>query len=243
MNYKKTNCVLFSKTSKNESAALKIVTHSGFIETSRVVTYLGVFFDKHLNWQTHAQIVLDKMCSAKGILCKLRHYASTSLLKNVYFSLVYPCLQYSVMTRGNTTAKCLNKIQTQQNYLIKIISNVPLIKTKLSPFYEQLHLLNLNNIYQKEVLKFACKFKMKNLPKCFENYFQSASQVHIYSTRFAANKNWSVPRFKKTCTQRSIKCKGTKLWNALPTDLRDNYLKSFAIFVNRLKQFLQCNQL
>ena len=46
---------------------------------------------------------------------------------------------------------------------------------------------------------------MKSLPKCFENYFQLASQVHIYSTRFAANENWSVPRFKKAYTQRSIK--------------------------------------
>ena len=46
MNYKKTNCVLFSKTSKNESAALKIVTHSGFIETSHLVKYLGVFLSK-----------------------------------------------------------------------------------------------------------------------------------------------------------------------------------------------------
>ena len=116
----------------------------------------------------------------------------------MYFSLVYPYLQYSVMTWGNTTAKCLNKIQTQQNYLIKIMSNTPVIKIKLSPLYEKLHLLNLNNICQLEVLKFACKFKMKTLPKCFENYFQLASQVHIYSTRFAANENWSVPRFKKT---------------------------------------------
>ena len=84
---------------------------------------------------------------------------------------------------------------------------------------------------------------MKTLPKCFENYFQLASQVHIYSTRFATNENWSVPRFEKTYTQRLIKYKDSILWNALPTDLRDNYLKSYAIFVNRLKQFLQCNQL
>ena len=98
MNYKKTNCVLFPKTSKNEFAALKIATHSGFTETSSVVKYLNVFFDKNLNWETHAQFVLDKMCSAKGILFKLRHYASTSILKNVYFSLLYPYLQYSVMT-------------------------------------------------------------------------------------------------------------------------------------------------
>ena len=49
MNYKKTNCVLFSKTSKNEFAALKIATHLRFIETRSVVKYLGVFFDKNLN--------------------------------------------------------------------------------------------------------------------------------------------------------------------------------------------------
>ena len=107
-----------------------------------------------------------------------------------------------------------------------------MIKTKLSPLHEQLHLLNLNNIYQQEVLKFACKFNMKILPKCFENYFQLASQVHIYSTRFVANENWSVPRFKKTYTQRPIKYKGTKFRNALPTHLRDNYPKSYAIFLN-----------
>ena len=104
MNYKKTNSVLFPKTSKNEFAALKIATHSGFTETSSVVKYLNVFFDKNLNWETHAQFVLDRMCSAKGILCKLRHYASTSILKNVYFSLLYPYLQYSVMTWGKTIA-------------------------------------------------------------------------------------------------------------------------------------------
>ena len=77
MNYKKTNCVLFSKTFKNEFAALKIITHSGIIEASSVVKYLGVFFDKNLNWETRTQFVLNKMCSAKRILCKLRHYTST----------------------------------------------------------------------------------------------------------------------------------------------------------------------
>ena len=66
------------------------------------------------------QFVLDKMCSAKEILCKLRHDASTSILKNVYFGLVYYlCLQYSVMTWGNTFARSLNKIQTQQSYKVK----------------------------------------------------------------------------------------------------------------------------
>ena len=58
MNYKKTNSVLFSKTSKNESAELKITTNSGFIETSNVVKYLVVVFDKKLNWETYTQYLI-----------------------------------------------------------------------------------------------------------------------------------------------------------------------------------------
>ena len=115
-----------------------------------------------------------KCAVQKEYWAKFRHYASTSILKNVYFGLVYLYLQYSEMTWGNTTARCLIKIQTQQHYLIKIISNALLIKTKLSTLYEQLHLLELN-IYELEVLKFACKFKMNSLPRCFENYFQLSS--------------------------------------------------------------------
>ena len=73
-------------------------------------------------------------------MCKLRRYASWLILKNVYFGLVYPCLQYSGMTWRNTTARCLNKIQTEQNYRIEIVNIALLIKIKLPSLYEQLHL-------------------------------------------------------------------------------------------------------
>ena len=41
---------------------------------------------------------------------------------------------------------------------------------------------------------------MSTLPRCFENYFLNklASQFNnYYSRRFAVNKNWSAPQFKK----------------------------------------------
>ena len=69
------------------------------------------------------------------------------------------------------------------------MSNASSTKTKLSPLYKLLYLLKLNNIPELKELKFACKFKMKTLSRCFENCFQLASPVHIYSKRFAANEN------------------------------------------------------
>ena len=85
----------------------------------------------------------------------------------MHIGLVYPLLQYSVMTWRNTTARCLNKIQTQQNCLVKLRGKAPLIKTILSSLYEQLPLLKLNNIYELEVLKFASKLKNENPAQMF----------------------------------------------------------------------------
>ena len=42
------------------------------------------------------QHVVKKLFPAKGILRKLRHYAPSTTLKSVYYTTIYPHLQYEV---------------------------------------------------------------------------------------------------------------------------------------------------
>ena len=63
-----------------------------------VIKYLGVLFDNKLNWEQHIQYVLAKLCIARGVLMKLRHYAPVAVLRNVYFGIVYSYLKYGVTT-------------------------------------------------------------------------------------------------------------------------------------------------
>ena len=74
--------------------------------------------DKQLLRQHHIQSIAKNLTTAKGIISKLRRYAPPSILRNVYFCIVYSHLQYGITTQGNSAAKYINKIQVQKNYCI-----------------------------------------------------------------------------------------------------------------------------
>ena len=73
-----------------------------------------------------------------------------------------------------------------QNCLIKIIKSNQR-KTKLSPIYARLSVLQLDKTYQLEMTKFMYKFKINILPKCFTNYYTQNSGVYSCSTRSVKN--------------------------------------------------------
>ena len=63
---------------------------------------------------------------------------------------------------------------------VKIITRTSFLRTRHSPFYNQLDLMILNYIYEIEVLKFVYKFIKDYFPKCFESYFLPASKIYNY---------------------------------------------------------------
>ena len=145
---------------------------------------------------------------------------NTHLINN-YYSLVYPHLYYGVISWGNTATKYTKTIQIQQNYIVKITNNSTSFKTKLMPIYQQLHLMNLCQIYKLEILKFMFKYKNKTLPNCFKNYFISPSETHNYPTRFACDDNWSAAfQHKKSTLKYSIQYNSYKIWNESPLEIK-----------------------
>ena len=167
----------------------------------------------------------------REILSQLRRYASQSMLKCVYYSLVFPYLYYGVTSWGNTVTKYSMTIQIQQNYIVKIINNSTSFKTKLLSIYQQLNLMNLCQIYKLETLKFRFKCKNKTLPNYFKNYFMSPSETHNYPTRFACDDNWAAAiQHKQSSSKFSIQYNGYKIWNELPLEIKGLHRKSYFIF-------------
>ena len=192
LNYSKTNCVLFSNVKNKSNNDFCIDTLNGTLPKKNANKYLGVMVDHKLTWEKHTRYVVQKLTKARGILAKLRHHASHSILINVYYSIVYPHLYYGVTSWGNTAAKYTDRIQIKQNSIVKIITKLPFIKTKISPSYDELNLQRLHDIYKLEVLRFMFSFKKKILPNCFKDYFTIPSEIHEYPTRFACDDNWAV---------------------------------------------------
>ena len=106
INYTKTNRVFFLKPSKNiDCKSLCIRALNGNITEQNVDKYLGVYVDKQLSWQHHIQSIVKKLTKARDIISKLRHYAPSSILRNVYFSIAYSHLLYGITTWRNSAAK------------------------------------------------------------------------------------------------------------------------------------------
>ena len=51
--------------------------------------YLGVYFDKDLNWKTHINYVSKKVSKSCGLLSKLRYCLEIDTLREVYYALIH----------------------------------------------------------------------------------------------------------------------------------------------------------
>ena len=169
-----------NKTNCDENFCVN--TNNGPITPKSAVKYLGVFIDHKLTWKNNIQYVEEKLCTARGILSKLKYYAPLSVLRSVYFGIAYPHLHYGITSQENSASKYITNVQVQQNLILKIMTKTSFFKTRLSPIYRQLNFLNLVSIFKLVVIKFVYKFKKKTLPILIYNYFRSASQTHIYPT-------------------------------------------------------------
>ena len=226
-----------SRTNTNNN--FQINTQNRAILPNNAIRYLGVILDYKLTWKDHTRLVVEKLYMARGILRKLRRHVPQSVLKCVYYSLIYQYLYYGVTSWGNTATKYTKTIQIQQIYIFKIINNSTSFKTKLMPIYQQLNLMNLSQIYKLEILKFMFKYKNKTLPNCFKNYFVSPPETHNYPTRFACDDNWAAAFQRKTSTSKCLmQYNSYKIWNKLPLEIKRLHRKSYFIFLKRVKNFI-----
>ena len=104
-----------------------------------------------------------------------------------------------------------------------------------SNWYDSAKPLNQKNeiLDVKRMTKFEAPKIMHNhlhnvLPPVFDNYFNKVVNTHNQCTRFAnVSTDLGVPLFKTKRTQQSIKYAGVKLWNSIPSELRDLSFKQF----------------
>ena len=84
------------------------------IEQKDFIKYLGIYIDKHLKWERKLKRVKSKISKNTGIINKLGFYVDLNTLKQLYCTLIYPYINYGLMSWGNTYTTHLNIIRTTQ---------------------------------------------------------------------------------------------------------------------------------
>ena len=112
VNFKNTNYMLITSSKK------KIHLNIHNIDCKSYMKYLGIYLDEHLQWKSQIQHVNNKLAKNVGIINKLRHYLDFQMLKQLYYTPIYPYLNYGLACWGAAYKTRLNKIFTKQNRCI-----------------------------------------------------------------------------------------------------------------------------
>jgi len=71
---------------KHNPASFKVIINNPNISPEDDLKYLGVLLYNKLSWKPHVQKVKSQLSRACGILSKLKHYTTLTVLKVVYNS-------------------------------------------------------------------------------------------------------------------------------------------------------------
>ena len=156
-----------------------------------------------------------------------------SMIKQLYYSYVHPHLKYGIEVYGSADRTHLDKLQIKQNKLLKILSKKS-YRYSSTTLHTDLDIPKVNSIYKNQILTFVYKQQNQLLPEIFENTLQQNLHFRERSTR--QDSHLHISRFRSSVGEKSVKVKSAKLWNKLPSNIRN--LNSLSCFKRSLKPLL-----
>ena len=187
--------------------------------------------DDHLTWKFHLIYISTKISKVIGILKKVKQSVGTYILRNLYFALIYPYFTYGNITWGanyKSNLDCLIKLQKK---IIRVISNSG-FKDHTEPLFRELHIMKFE--FLNHFLTGLFMFKVMNnlLPPICQDLFIVNQSIHHYDTR--QKHNIHIFHYRVNTSLFSIRINGPRIWNELPTSLRE--LPALHVFKKKLRK-------
>ena len=158
LNISKSKFMLITN-SKRSSKDFSVKINGEALEQCSSYKYLGVIFDRNLNWKEHINYVCQKVSKACGALVKLRHCVNTNILREFYFSLFQSYVKYGLLVWGNASSTSLHPLQILMNKALKIMTFSPFGRIDIEPLYDCLKILDIKSIFSLKQENFYLKKK------------------------------------------------------------------------------------
>ncbi len=150
-----------------------------------------------------------------SVLYKLRGIVNHSIMRNMYYSFIYPLLTYGLVIWGHNYKNNLQKIVILQKRALRIINNQPYL-AHTDTLFKGSDILKFHDVCTLESLKFVYKFKLGLLPETFCNYFSFVESSTRQSSLI------KVPFARTNYKSFSIQIQGAKLFNQYHTRIPEN---------------------
>ena len=143
LNIGKTYFVIFSTREIPNDIQIQIGHQT--IERHSSGKFLGVILDEKLTFGEHLTIVTSKVSKIVGLFYNLKNKFPLTVIHKLYYSLVYPHLNYCTLAWGCAKQTYLNPLFILQKRICRIITNSTYYAHS-APLFKQLKILKINNI-------------------------------------------------------------------------------------------------
>lgn len=195
--------------------------------------YLGLYMDKHLNFQKHIEHIRRKIRSMIGILYKIRCYTPKNILMMIYNAHIQSHLSYLALIYTNASDSLLKPLQVLQNRALKIIYRLP-PTFHTDELYQQVakNVLPVKGLGVFQV----CTFVHKHLKGELHSNVKFERHSTHHRTRRNATSNLKSSKARTSHGATSVMCQGPRLYNMIPEDIRQT--DSTQLFKSKLKTHL-----
>ena len=152
----------------------------------------------------------------------------------MYYSFVYPYLDYCLEVWGKATESIVSKIFRLQKRAVRIISNKAW-RAHTDPLFDELKILPLHKIYIYKIGTLMFKYRRDLLPTIFDNVFRMNSQIHSHNTR----QLFHVPQIIRLKRQSTVVYQGPIIGNYFAHKL--NHDRTINTYKKDLRTYLRLN--
>ena len=170
LNISKSKCMIITKKRNIDTITISISNTP--IDQCNSYKYLGVIFDKNLDWKDHIEYICGKISRSINGLALLRHRTNITVLREVYFALVNSYVRYGILAWGNASDITLQPLKVLVNKAVRIITFAPFGPLDMDPVYSELKILTVDQTFILEKGKF----------------------MHKKEKRFTSNNGWELLR-------------------------------------------------
>ena len=218
LNVNKTNYMIF-----NNSRSIRwdkdVYMNGSLVNQVTTTKFLGVHIDDRLTWRNHISIISKKISMNCGILSKLKHFLPCNILRTLYQTLIVPHMAYCSNIWSGTSPSNLNHLKVLQKRALRHIGQVE-PREHTSYLFRKFNLLKFADIIDLNVAVFSYKAWNNLLPVTFNDFLLRNTRIHCHRTR-RTNQAYQH-NFRSNIGTLSLRNRATKLWNSLPTSVKDS---------------------
>ena len=143
--------------------------------------YLGVVTDEKMSWKNHVNYLCSKLAKGCWAISKLRNYIDLHTPRILYYSLIYPHLQYCISSWGRATKSVLKPLSIIKKRVLRLITKIT-CRAPSAPLFFHLKFLKLYDVHKLQIAKMMHHINNQNNTWTINNSIK-LKELHNHNTR------------------------------------------------------------